>query len=1008
MKRFSFGSLRVRLIILVLLATIPALGLTLYTGFEQREIASNQAKDEALSLAHFVSSRQRQLVEGTHQFLHVLAQLPQVRSCDPAACSSLFADLLKQYPQYLNIGAIGLDGYVFASAIPPDEPIYAGDRPYFLRALKTRKFTVGEYQIGRITKKHSVNLGYPIMDEKDKVKAVVFVALDLTWLNQLSREADLPKDSTINLMDSNSTILARYPEPEKWMGKTMPEASVVKTVLAKDKGTIGTIGVDGVERLYAFTSFGNVLNQADKIYVSIGIPSSAVFAQVNRALIRNLVFLGVITLLALLAARFGGDLLVLRRLNPIMNAANRLGAGDLSARTGIAYGKGELSQLAVTFDEMASSLELREFERQQLAETLVRSQNRYRELTDLLPEVVFETDGKGNLTFANQKALHVFGYTQHEVEQGLNAFQMVAPEERDKASDIFSEALTADISQHEFTMQRKDGSTFFAIIHAAPIIQDKHPIGLRGIVIDITERKLAEEALRESENRYRTIFENTGTATLIMEEDTTISLVNTEFEKLTGYSKEEIEGKKSWTELMDKGLLETSKEYHRLRRIDPDLAPRSYELQVIAKDGNIKSAIVTVSMIPGTKKSLASALDITVIKQAAKEKAALEEQLRQSQRMEAIGLLAGGVAHDFNNLLTVIKGYSQLSLHEMTDGNPLMGNIEEIKNAAERAADLTRHLLAFSRRQIMEMKVLDLNTILQNLEKMLRRLIGEDIELTFSLGDDLGRVKVDPGQIEQVIMNLAVNARDAMPKGGKLTIETANVELDEEYAHAHVAVKPGRYIMLSVSDTGVGMAPEVKERVFEPFFTTKEKGKGTGLGLSTAYGIVKQSKGNIWVYSEPGKGTTFKIYLPRVDEPLEELGENVEKEEFPLGSETILIVEDDEGVRKLAVRILKKQGYKVLESSQGDDALQLCEEYKEPIHLMLTDVVMPVMNGHELTQRLILRHPETKVLYMSGYTDNAIVHHGMLKRGTNYLQKPFTLDGLIKKVREVLNKSFRH
>jgi len=386
------------------------------------------------------------------------------------------------------------------------------------------------------------------------------------------------------------------------------------------------------------------------------------------------------------------------------------------------------------------------------------------------------------------------------------------------------------------------------------------------------------------------------------------------------------------------------------------------------------------------------------------ERTILQEQLRQSQKMEAIGQLAGGVAHDFNNILTVIKGYSQLSLAEMKEEDPFRENIEEIKKSADRAADLTRQLLAFSRRQMMEMKVLDLNDSLRNLDKMLRRLIGEDIELVTLLTEDLGRVNADPGQIEQVIMNLAVNARDAMPNGGKLTIETADVELDEEYARAHIAVKPGAYVMLSVSDSGMGMTQGVRDRVFEPFFTTKETGKGTGLGLSTVYGIVKQSGGNIWVYSEPGKGTTFKIYLPRVDEPLEELKEKMVKEEIPRGNETILIVEDEEDVLTLAGRILSRQGYKVLEVTNGGEALEVCREEKQPIHLILTDVVMPQMSGRELIERCREIRQDFKAIYMSGYTDNTITHHGILEKGLDYIQKPFTIEGLTRKVREVLDK----
>jgi len=397
--------------------------------------------------------------------------------------------------------------------------------------------------------------------------------------------------------------------------------------------------------------------------------------------------------------------------------------------------------------------------------------------------------------------------------------------------------------------------------------------------------------------------------------------------------------------------------------------------------------------------------DITEGKRAEKEMAALQEQLRQSQKMEAVGRLAGGIAHDFNNLLTIIKGYSQLSLLDLKEGDALKGNIQEIQKATERAATLTSQLLAFSRRQVMQMKVFDLNTLLGDLEKMLRRVIGEDIELVTILADDLGRTKTDPGQIEQVIMNLAVNARDAMPSGGKLTIQTANVEFDEEYAHAHIAVALGPYVMLSVSDTGVGMTPEVRERVFEPFFTTKEKGKGTGLGLSTVYGIVKQSGGNIGVYSEPGHGTTVKIYFPRVGGETEVLPRRDDTGSMARGSETVLVVEDEPSVRSLATHILRHQGYRVLDAADGEEAMHIAHEHTEDeIHLLLTDVVMPRMGGKELADRLKTLRPSVKVLFISGFPDDAIAHHGILAPGIAFLQKPFSPAALAQKVREVLDR----
>jgi PAS domain S-box-containing protein len=515
-----------------------------------------------------------------------------------------------------------------------------------------------------------------------------------------------------------------------------------------------------------------------------------------------------------------------------------------------------------------------------------------------------------------------------------------------------------------------------------------------------------QEEVSKYTRQLQTLSENAPFGMVMIAKDGTFEYINPKFRELVGYDLNDIPNGKTW---FRKAYPDPTYRHHVISTWINDLEglksgekrPRTF---AITCKGGTEKIINFIPVQLETGENLIACEDITELKRAEEEKAVLQEQLRQSQKVEAVGCLAGGIAHDFNNLLTVIKGYSQLSSIELKEGDPLRGNIDEIQNATDRAASLTRQLLAFSRRQVMEMKILDLNTLLRDLEKMLRRVIGEDIEMVIQLAEDLGRVRADVGQIEQVIMNLAVNGRDAMPNGGKLTIETANVELDEFYARSHVDVKPGHYVMFSVSDTGVGMTPEVRERIFEPFFTTKEKGKGTGLGLSTSYGIVKQSEGDIWVYSVQGKGTTFKIYLPRVNEPLEEIRKEVLKEELPRGNETILIVEDEEEVRKLAGKILERQGYRILEASQGDDALRISERHGGPIDLILVDVIMPGMSCSELAKHLMSPHPKMKVLYMSGYTDNAIVRHGVLEKGVNYIQKPFTMEGLARKVREVLDK----
>ncbi|HYM07420.1 MAG TPA: ATP-binding protein [Terriglobales bacterium] len=388
------------------------------------------------------------------------------------------------------------------------------------------------------------------------------------------------------------------------------------------------------------------------------------------------------------------------------------------------------------------------------------------------------------------------------------------------------------------------------------------------------------------------------------------------------------------------------------------------------------------------------------------ERRALEQQLRQAQKMEAVGRLAGGIAHDFNNLLMVISGYSEFLLGQLGDDPTLRGHAQEIANAAGRATSLTRQLLAFSRKQMLAPKIVDLNSVVTENVKMLTRLIGEDIDLVMVPGPDIGAVKADPGQIEQVIMNLAVNARDAMPHGGKLTIETANVTLDATYARFHAPVKPGDYVMLAISDTGVGMDADTQAHIFEPFYTTKGL-KGTGLGLSTVYGIVKQSEGYIWLYSEAGKGTSFKIYLPRFSATGEVLVTQpalaAEADQPAPGHETILLVEDEENLRRLAHQYLSNQGYTVIDAPDGATAIQISQAHKGPIHLLLTDVIMPGMNGRELANQVSPTRPEMRVLYMSGYTENHIGHNGTLDQGITLLQKPFTLPALKSKVREMLD-----
>ena len=645
-------------------------------------------------------------------------------------------------------------------------------------------------------------------------------------------------------------------------------------------------------------------------------------------------------------------------------------------------------------------------ERKQAEEALRESEERYRTILEDIEEGYFEADLTGRPTFLNDSMCKIHGYPREEL-LGVDNRRFVDKENAKKAFEAFNRVYRTGEPGRLFDYEviRKDGTK--RQVEVFPSLRKDssgNPIGFRGITRDVTERKQGEELLQKEREISLSILENAPYGVALIDEGGKYIYINPEFVNTTGYTLQDIPTGKDWFQK----VFPDPKDRERMIQLWKEDRSKgnmtNKEFGITCKDGSMREIEIRSTFLRDSR-AIIVLHDITEQKRAEERMESLREQLRQSQKMEAIGRLAGGIAHDFNNLLTIIKGYSQLSLIELKENTPLRENIEHIHTATDRAADLVRQLLAFSRRQILEMKVWDLNAILTNLNNMLRRLIGEDIELTTLLAEDLGRVKTDIGWIEQAIMNLVVNARDAMPSGGKLTIETGNADLDDAYVSGRVGVKPGRYVVLSVSDTGVGMTPEVRERLFEPFFSTKEKDKGTGLGLSTVYGIVKQSDGDIWVYTEPGKGSTFKIYLPRVDDPLQQPRTRVSGDELLRGSETILLVEDEEEVRKLAVRVLERQGYKVLAARDGDEALILCEQHQGPIHLMLTDVVMPGMDGHEVAKRLESFHPEMKVLYMSGYTDDAIVLHGVLVEGVNYIQKPFTVDALTKKVREVLKQS---
>jgi len=640
-----------------------------------------------------------------------------------------------------------------------------------------------------------------------------------------------------------------------------------------------------------------------------------------------------------------------------------------------------------------------------------QSEERYRILVDNIPAVVFTGYEDGSIDFFDNKVENLTGYLKEDFHsRQIKWIDIIKKEDLSEAKRAFIDAFKADKSYvREYRIRPKVGQPVWIQERSRIICNPEGAIDhVSGVFFDISDHRMMEEKLRESERRFRAFMEHSPAAAFIKDRQGHYLYVNEVCERFADLKTGE------WLGLTDFDLWpeDVAKEH---RDSDQAVLQGNYPLTSLVTIPSPQGELTywSVYKFPIIPNSLENALiggmavDVTEQKQAEERRVNLESQLLQAQKLEAIGRLAGGVAHDFNNLLLAILGYSELVVMDLEPYQPIRQLMEEIIKAAQRGKTLTGQLLAFSRKQVIVPQILNINKMVGELEQMLRRLLGEDINLMVFLDEDLETVKADPGQIEQVIMNLVVNARDAISTGGTITIKTANVEFDEEYAKNFMALRPAPYVMLMVSDNGAGIDAETLPHIFEPFFTTKNIGKGTGLGLAMVYGIVKQNGGEILVNSRPGEGTTFQIYFPLADEAGTAAEVKRESVINLQGTETILVVEDEEPVRAMLSEALRRYGYNVLEAKDGQEAMDISSRCMNPIHVLLTDVVMPQMSGRELAERLIQIHPEAMIIYMSGYSDNAINLDDILRSGASFIQKPFNFLQLAHKVREVLNAKGR-
>jgi PAS domain S-box-containing protein len=865
--------LRTKIFLIILIAGLPVMGMAVYQVYLKYRTDYQEAEHAIKVTADAIAYQHAAQVEGIRNLLNALAQFPEVKKRDSNASTLLLHNILKQNPASYNIGIADINGNLIASGVNAKFTI--GDRKYFKDAVRTKRFSVGEYTLSRAVGKAAIHFAQPVLNEGGDVTAVIYVTFDLNSFNSIFDAQKLPPDSALNITDHQGILLHRYPShPTVKPGLADRPDLRAHMTGTLDEGVFNDFGRDNVKRLLAFKRIRLHPDEAPYLYLRVSIPEKQALASVHRLVITSLFFFAGAWLLAMLLSRLLARRYLVAPLERISEVAQAARQGVFTVRTNLTAGKDEISQLALSIDTMTESLEnqriereLSDAERQQMEAVLRESERRFRELLESVHLVAVILDQSANIVFCNDFLLELTGWSRHEV-LGKNWFELfISEEEGDQIQAVFAEAMkTGDMLSH------------------------------------------FENNIITKDRRQRVIV---------------------------------------W----DNTLL---------------------------RDGSAVTGTASIG------------IDIT-------NHRSMEEQLLQSQKMEAIGQLAGGVAHDFNNLLTPIIGYAELIRNEVSSCGGKIERIDRIVEAAYKARDLTRQLLSFGRKQNLDMKHLDLNEVVTGFVRILRRTIREDIAIKTGLHDQPLIINADKTQLDQIIMNLAVNAQDAIQGNGVISIETGLILLDTGYTEQHRDLEPGEYVVLMVSDTGHGIDKQVQKHIFEPFFTTKAVDKGTGLGLATVYGIVKQHNGSIYLYSEPGNGTTFKIFLPRChDELALEPTQAEQSKALPHASGRILLVEDNEFVRELARDLLESAGYHVIVAEDATQAITLATAAE--IDLLVSDVVMPGMSGPELFVTLARQFPGLKVLFMSGYTNAMISQQIETIPEAAFIQKPFAVDTMLMKV----------
>jgi len=999
------GGLRFRLFLLVLVPVAALAAVFLQDALEERRRSVAALGAEAVRVAgEFAREQQHLLVEARHH-LELLARVPAVRRLDAAACRPVLAQAHRTEPQYTLLGLVDRRGRLVAASVPVAGSLDVSDRAFFRRVLAARGFAVGEYVVGRITGKPTLHLGYPVLDRKKEVAGVLAAGLDLDRLGAAAGASEhrLPPGSTVACVDARGTVLFQRPAAEGRVGRAFPVREVVEAVVA---GRRGVLEADrpprGEVMVYAVAPVEGPAGGGG-IFAVTGTPRRILHAAADRQLARRLGWLSAAAAVAFGLAWLAAGRFIVAPLGSMAAALERIAGGDYAARTGLAGLSGDLGALAEGIDRAAEALAAREAARAAAEEALRESERRYRDLFENhpLPLWVYEEQTLAFLA-VNEAAVARYGYSREEFLR-MTIRDLHPPED---LPDLLARTARvpggfdgARIRRH----RTKSGEIVFDEVAVRPLVFG----GRRARIVmaqDVSERLRAVEELARSEERFRILIEDAADVITVVDAAATIRYQSPSVERITGYRPHEMVGRNGMEYIHPDDRPFLAALLRDLLARPGTTAAGRYRFR--CADGGYRHVESTGKAVTGLYDEpvvVINSRDVTERVRAEEALQRSEEQLRQAQKMEAVGRLAGGVAHDFNNLLTAITGYAEILRARIPPEDSRRKAVDEIRRAADRAAALTRQLLTFSRQQVVSPRTLDLNALLGGMLSLLQRLIGEDVAVDVDFEEGLWPVAADPAQMEQLVMNLAVNSRDAMPRGGRLVLSTRNVVLERELRVRDAALPPGPYVTLSVADTGCGMDEATLSHLFEPFFTTKEQGKGTGLGLSTVWGIARQAGGAVLAQSTPGAGTVMTVYLPR-GEAAARAPRAPETGAAPAGGgETILLVEDDEAVRQVVVEILEGRGYRVLAAADAQQALSLAAGHEGSVDLLITDVVMPGMNGADLAARMAALRPGIRVLFMSGYPRDVVGENGVIGPHVIFLQKPFAPSALARRVRELLD-----